>query len=123
MEEKKNYWEIIYEDIFEGIKFKFKKMNTVEHLSLVTKNVDFERMDGDRADYFINKCLQNTLWSKDGANWTPLVDAEGNAKLKELEENPSIALDLFYSFKRDVLTPVFTGSKTFQNFIQDSQED
>lgn len=121
--DNKNYWENIYEDIHEGIKFKFKKMSTVEHLSLVTRNVEFEKLDGERADYFINKCLQNTLWTRDGTNWTPLIDAEGNAKLKELDTNASIALDLFYSFKRDVLAPVFTGSKTFQSFIQGSQTE
>ena len=122
MEENKLYWEIIHEDICDGVKFKFKKLNTVEHLNLVTKNVDFERLEGEKADYFINKCLQNTMWSKDGTNWVPLIDAEGNAKLPELEKNPSIAFDLFYMFKRDVLAPVFTGSKTFQNFMKD-QED
>lgn len=116
-----NYWEIIYSDICEGIKFKFKKMNTVEHLSLVTKNVDFDNLDASKADYFISKCLQNTLWSKDDINWNPLIDGEGNAKLGELASNVSIALDLFYAFKRDVLVPVFTGSKTFQNFMKESQ--
>lgn len=121
--ENKNYWETIYEDIYEGIKFRFKKMNTVEHLNLVTKNVEFEKLDGDKADYFILKCLQNTLWTKDGVNWNSLVDAEGNSKLNELTSNMSIALDLFYAFKRDVLMPVFTGSKTFQNFMKGSQEE
>jgi len=124
MEEKENkiYWETIHEDICDGVKFKFKKLNTVEHLNLVTKNVDFERLDGEKAEFFINKCLQYTLWSKDGNNWTQLIDVEGNAKLPELERNPSIALDLFYMFKRDVLAPVFTESKTFQNFMKDQAE-
>ncbi|MEG1565324.1 MAG: hypothetical protein RR342_01100 [Bacilli bacterium] len=122
-EEKKKYWEIIYDKLCENIKFKFRKMNTVEHLGLVTKNVDFERLDGEKANTFITKCLQNTIWTKDDNTWSPLVDAEGNAKLKELESNPSIALDLFYYFKRDVLAPVFTESKTFQNFIQESPQE
>lgn len=122
MEKNINYWERTYTELLDGVQFKFKKMNTVEMLNLVTKNVDFERLEGDKAEFFISKSLQTTIWSRDGVNWTPLVDAEGNAKLPELDTNPSVALDLFYAFKRDVLAPVFTGSKTFQSFITEDQE-
>ena len=122
MKEQTKYWENTYEGYCEGVKFKFKKMNTVEHLNLVTKNVEFEKLDGDKAEYFISKCLKTTLWSRDGSNWNQLVDEEGNSKLPELDEKPSIALDLFYLFKRDVLMPVFTESKTFQSFTRGNEE-
>lgn len=112
------YWKIEYTDIFEGITFKFKQLNPVEHIGLVTKNIEFEQMDGDKADFFIQKSLQSTLWSKDGKTWNTLIDEGGNAKLPELATNPSIALDLFYKFKKDVLYPVFSESKTFQSIIE-----
>lgn len=124
MEDKKqSYWTIEYRDLCEGVTFRFKKMNTVEHLNLVTKNVEFESLDGDKAEYFISKCLSMTQWTKDGNTWNNLVDAEGNAKLPELETNPSIALDLFYYFKKDVLLPVFTESKTFRSSMEALEEE
>ena len=121
--ENNNYWEVTYKDIIDGVVFKFKKMNPIEHLNLVTKNVEFERLDGDNAEYFIKKCLQTTLWSKDNQTWNPLVDSEGNSKLPELSNHMSAALDLFYYFKKDVLLPVFTESKTFQRSISAIQEE
>lgn len=123
MEDKKAYWTIEYKDLCDGVTFRFKKMNTVEHLNLVTKNVEFESLDGEKAEYFINKCLSIAMWTKDGTTWNNLVDAEGNAKLPELELNPSIALDLFYYFKKDVLLPVFTESKTFRNSMKALEEE
>jgi len=123
MEEKQIYYEIEYKDLCDGVTFRFKKMNTVEYLNLVTKNVEFESLDGERAEYFISKCLSMTQWTKDGINWNSLVDAEGNAKLPELDRYPSIALDLFYYFKKDVLLPVFTESKTFQNSMKAVQQE
>ena len=62
------------------------------------------------------------MWTKDGKTWNNLIDEEGNAKLQELDVNPSIALDLFYYFKREVLLPVFTGSKTYQNSMKEILE-
>lgn len=118
-----NYWEKEYKDLCDGVVFKFKKMNTVEHLNLVTKNVDFENLDGGRAEYFIQKCLSLTLWTKDGSTWNKLIDDEGNSKLPELDVNPSIGLDLFYYFKKDVLIPVFLESKTFQNSMKEVQAE
>lgn len=115
--ENKQYWEQTYKDVLDGVVFRFKKMTPVEHISLVTKNNEFERLDGKDSQYFIHKCLQNTLWSKDNQTWNPLVDFEGNARLPELESNMAVALDLFYYFKKDVLLPVFTESKTFQRAI------
>ena len=117
------YWEKEITNLCDGIIFKFKKMNAVEHLNLVTKNVDFERLDGDRAEYFINKCLSMTIWSRDGQNWNNLIDAEGRSKLPEFEDNVSIGLDLFYYFKRDVLAPVFLESKTFQNSMKEIEQE
>lgn len=122
-EDKKLYWQEEFKDICEGVTFKFRKMNTVEHLNMVTKNVEFESLDGDRAEFFIKKCLSLAIWSKDGVNWTPVIDGEGNAKLPELDTNPSIALDLFYYFKREVLLPVFTESKTFQDSMKAVKEE
>lgn len=121
-QEEPLYWENSYKDLIDGIVFKFRKMNPVEHLNLVTKNVNFEEMDGKDAEYFIQKCLQMTLWTKDGQTWNPLVDDEGNARLPELERNMSVGLDLFYYFKKDVLLPVFFGSKTFQKLTSEGLE-
>ena len=121
--ERENYWEREYKDLCDGVTFKFKKMNTIEHLNLVTKNVEFERLDGDRAEYFIQKCLRLVIWTKDGVTWNNLVDEEGNSKLPEMNNNASIGLDLFYCFKRDVLMPVFTESKTFQNSMREIREE
>lgn len=121
-EEKKLYWQEEFTDICEGVTFRFRKMNTVEHLNMVTRNVEFEQLEGEKAEYFINKCLRMAMWTKDGKTWNNLIDEEGNAKLQELDVNPSIALDLFYYFKREVLLPVFTGSKTYQNSMKEILE-
>ena len=121
--ENKAYWTIEYKDICDGVTFKFRKMNTIEHLNLVTKNVEFDSLDGDKAEYFISKCLGMAMWTKDGVNWNNLIDSEGNSKLQEMDLNPSIALDLFYYFKKDVLLPVFTGSKTFQKSMKEIEAE
>ena len=123
MEDREYYWEKEYKDICEGVTFKFKQMNTIEHLNLVTKNVSFERAEGDAVEYFIKKCLSMVKWSKDGVNYNDLIDGDGNSKLPEMKANMSIALDLFYKFKSDVLAPVFTESKTFQEVTREFQKE
>ena len=112
------YWKTEYTDLCDGVTFKFKQLNPVEHINLVTKNIEFEKLNGDKAQYFIQRTLENTIWTKDGTTWNPLVDSNGNPRLPELNTKPAIAFDLFCKFKADVLYPVFSESKTFQSFIQ-----
>ena len=118
----KNYWEIEYGDLIPGVKFRFKKMSAVEHINLVTKNIDFSSMGMDKSDAFIQRCLELTSWSKDGEHWNDLINSDGRAKLPELENSMNAALDLFFYFKKDVLMPVFTESKTYQKFISEQEE-
>ena len=113
MEEK--YYETIYEDLIEGIKFKFKKLNPVEHLGLCTSSQTWEKINGTDYTELYKKIFINILFTKNGTDWIPLVDSEGNARLKEFEENVSIGLDLFFEYKKKVINPVFTESKTIQN--------
>ena len=112
----KKYYEIEYTDLMEGVTFKFKKLNPIEHLGLVTANITEDNKTDFTEQY--KKFLINVLWTKDGTNWMPLIDSEGNSKLKEFEDNVAIGLDLIYRFKNEVLNPVFTESKTFQDIIK-----
>ena len=116
MEDKK-YYEIEYDDLLPGIKFKFRKLNPIEHLGLVTSDNGSWNDEGKDYTKLFGKILVNVLYTKDDKNWIPLIDSDGNAKLPEFEDNISIGLDLFYRFKSEVLNPVFTESKTYQNFI------
>ena len=114
----KDFWNKEYDDICDGVLFKFKKPNSVEFVNLITKDIDTNNMSLTETEKFINRCLSYALWTKDGSAWHPVINDDGTARLPEMDTNPSIALDLFYKFKGDVLTPVFTESKTYQSFIQ-----
>ena len=114
------YWETIYDDIFEGVQFKFKKLNPIEHINLVTYNTKDIEGPGVGNELFIRKCAKYLLWSKDGSNWFPIVDDLDNSRLPELDENPSILLDLFCRFRKDVLVPVFLESKTYQSVLTET---
>lgn len=120
----KDFWNTEYTDIADGVIFKFKKPNPVEFINLITKDIDLKTASYAATEEFINKCLSYAIWSKDGTNWNPVLNADGTGRLPEVNDSPEIALDLFYKFKGDILTPVFTESKTFQNFIKelDNQE-
>ena len=119
----RDYWNNEISNIYEGVTFKFKKLSPITHLSLVTRNTSIDSSPSEVLDNFIKQCLLNVLWTKDGNKWLPLVDDAGNSRLPEADEHPEILFDLFNSFRTEVLLPVFTESKTFQNFIKDSNEN
>lgn len=110
------YWETELTDIYDGIIFRFKKLNPIDHINLVTQHTA-ESNDYNKLNVFITKCLSFIEWTKDGNVWTPLVDFEGNPRLPELADNPTIGFDVYYEFVKQVITPVFTESKTFRNLI------
>lgn len=121
-----DYTKIKYDDICEGVLFKYAQMNPVEIIGLTTRNVSFSSLSfkGTDIESMVELCLRKIVWSKDdGKTWTPIIDAEGNAKLPELDKNPQIGLDLFYRFRKDVLTPVFIESKTFQNSMSRNEKE
>lgn len=120
-----DYTQIRYDDIQEGILFKYKHMTPVEIIGLATRNVSFSSVSFESTDIesMVKLCLDKILWSKDGGtNWTPLIDANGVAKLPELDSNPQIGMDLFYRFRSDVLSPVFIESKTFQSYTSPQKD-
>lgn len=117
--EIKDYTIDTHEDLCQGVMFKFKKLDPIEHINLITRDVNEEKMDFDKSREYIKRCLRNVVWSKDGNIWTPLLDSEGGSRLPELDKDPSISLDLFYRFQNEVIKPVFYGSKTFQNFMKE----
>lgn len=114
-----DYWNKEYTDLCEGIIFKFKQISPVALINLITKDIDIKKMSVIESEAFINKCLQNVVWTKNGGEYMPLLNDDGSGRLQELETQPYIALDLFYKFRADVLTPVFIESKTYQNFTQE----
>lgn len=124
-----DYTQIRYNDIHEGILFKYKQMTPIEIIGLSTRNVSFSSVTFESTDIesMVKLCLDKILWSKDdGVTWTPLIDAAGNAKLPELNTYPQMGMDLFYRFRKDVLSPVFIESKTFQNSMslqKDNEEN
>ena len=116
MQDKK-YYEIEYTDLIPGVTFKFAKLNPIEHLNIVTLQQSWDVNKNGGYTGLLEKILINVLWTKDNKNWIPLIDSEGNAKLPEYETCPSLGLDLFIRFKNEVIEPVFTESKTFQNIM------
>lgn len=120
-----DYTTLRYDDICEGVIFKYKPMTPVEVIGLATRNISFSGVsfDGTDIESMIKLCLDKVMWSKDeGTTWTAVVDSLGNAKLPELNTHPQIGLDLFYRFRRDVLSPVFIESKTFQSSMSQQKE-
>ena len=114
------YWEKIYTDIYDGVSFKIKKINPIDHINLACYNMNSKtELDNDS---FIKQCVKHCLWSKDGYTWFPVIDDLGNARLPEVEEHPAIIFDLYYNFRQDVLVPVFLESKTFQKVLNESPE-
>ena len=116
------YWEHEITDLYEGMSFKFDKINPIDHINLVTfdtkglsKDVD-NGPDKASAD-FIKACFKYIKWNK-GSGWFNVLDDNGNARLPELDEHPSLLLDLFIKFRTEVLLPVFIESKTFQDILQ-----
>lgn len=119
----KEYWNVLYEDMYPGITFKFDKINPIEIISLVTESLEFEKSSLNKKDEFVKKCLLHVKWTKDGNKYFPLIDEEQNPHLPELLTNPTISFDLFYAFRRDVITPVFIESKTCQNLMQGKKDN
>ena len=119
---EKDFWNNEYTDIAEGVIFKFRKPNSVEFINLITRDIDIKTASFEASEEFISKCLSYVIWSKDNVTWNPVLNSNGTSRLPEMDDNPAIALDLFYKFKGDVLTQVFTESKTFQNFIKDLEK-
>ena len=112
----------IFNDLIDGISFKFKDLNPIELINLVSKNIDFGKSEKyDEDEKFIRKVLLNVLWSKDGATWIPLIQEDGTERLPELKTNKTVSLDLFYRFRSKVLAPVFYESKTFQNLMKETK--
>lgn len=110
------YYEKEYKNLIDGVTFKFKKLNTIEHIELAMDSATWETKGNKKTktkDMLLG-VYRNVLFSKEGGTYRELVDYEGNSNLPELDTRPNIALDLFYLFKEEVIFPVFTESKTFQ---------
>ena len=115
----KEYWTETYTDIYPGITFKIDKINPIKLINLATENIEFDKMSLDRKDSFIKNCLLNVKWTKDESNYFPLIDKDDNPHLAELQSCPEIAFDIMYVMRRDVLLPVFTASKTYQDLTSE----
>lgn len=109
-----NFTQKEYTDLLEGVIFKVKEINPIDMLNLVMANIDPQTRQLKYQRDFLNECMKQFIWTKDGMQWFPLIDDEGRARLPELDSNPSLALDLMFNFRKDVLMPVFTESKTFR---------
>lgn len=121
MSEEK-YYETVYDKLIDGVKFKFKKLNPVEHLSLCTGWQTWEKVNGSNYSALINKVLINVIFSKNDTDWFPLVDENGNSRLPEFEDNIWVGMDLFLEYKKKVINPVFTESKTIQNITSQKKK-
>ena len=114
----KEYWKEEYTDICEDVMFKFKQTNPIDLINLVTDSLDYEKAVPLRKKQFVTQCLEQVVWTKNGTDWYPLVDSDGNPRLPELKSNPTIGFDLFFKFRSEVINSVFTESKTFQNLTK-----
>lgn len=109
------YYEKEYTELLDGVTFKFKKLDAIEHVELAMDSASWEskKKKINTKEMLLN-VFANVMFSKDGTTFRELVDSEGNINLPELDECPAVALDLYYNFKEEVIFPVFTDSKTFQ---------
>lgn len=108
-----DFSQLEYKDLCEGVIFKIKDLNPIDLLNLVMANIDPNTRQLKYQKEFLSECMQQFLWTKDGLNWYPLLDSENRPRLPELNTNRSLILDLMFVFRKDVLMPVFTESKTF----------
>lgn len=115
MEEEVKYYERVYEDVIDGVKIKFRKLNPMEHLGLCTDTQTWAKVNGTNFTEMYKKIFINILFTKNDVDWIPLIDTEGNSRLKELEDNISACMDLYFEYKQKVIDPVFSESKTFHN--------
>ena len=109
------YWENNYE-LIPGIQFRFRKMNPIEHLDMMTINANKGKIDPTALN---EMCLKNAEWSKDGKTWRELIDSNNNTTLPEYDDHLGIVFDLILKFKQDVVEPVFQESKIFQNLMSE----
>ena len=109
------YYEKEYKDLIDGVIFKFKKLDAIEHVELAMDSASWESKNKKiRTKEMLTNLYTNVLFSKDGTTFRELIDSEGHINLPDLDECPSAALDLYHIFKEEVIFPVFTNSKTFQ---------
>lgn len=117
----KEYWNDEIKDVYEGITFKVKQTNPVDMIALITESLDYENAPIEKKSEFVNKCLQQFIWTKQDGNWYPLLDGDGNPRLPEYMQNPAIAFDLFMHFRSKVIMPLFTESKTYRDLTTASK--
>jgi len=116
------YWTKEYTDLCEGVIFRIKKINPIELINLATAAIDFETATWDRRSVLITNTLRQMQWTKNNETWFPLIEEDGSPRLPELRDQPILGFDVFFAVRRDVLTPVFTESKTFQLLMPDKKE-
>lgn len=110
-----DYTQKEYKDLLDGVIFKVKTINPIDMLNLTMANIDPQTRQLKYQKDFLQECMKQFIWTKDGMQWFPLIDDDGRARLPELDTNPSLMLDLMFEFRKDVLMPVFTESKTFHS--------
>lgn len=110
------FWEVEYKEFVPNVLIKFKKMNSLDVLDLADRNVNG---DGDSKKYKLD-CLRNVLWTRNGTDWFPIMDEDGNLTLEGVSN--STLLDIFYKFRSTVCLPVFTESKTYQSLVNPTEE-
>lgn len=110
-----DYTQKEYKDLLDSVVFKVKAINPIDMLNLTMANIDPQTRQLKYQKDFLQECMKQFIWTKDGMQWFPLIDDDGRARLPELDTNPSLMLDLMFEFRKDVLMPVFTESKTFHS--------
>lgn len=115
------YWEKEYNDILDGIVFKFEKLKPVQVISMISKDGKSEN-DSKKEEELITMVLQGILFKKSGGAYRPIINESGISNMEEYDENPSIILDLYMRYKEKVLAPVFLESRTFQNMLKEVKE-
>ena len=119
MENRVNYWELEFTDIYDGIIFRPMKLDPIEFVNLVTMHTAQVNASMDKQKEFISGCLKHIQWTKDGNTWNPLLNANGSARLPELETHPEIGFDVYFEYVKEVISPVFIESKTFRNLMSE----
>lgn len=94
----------------EGVKFKIDKMNPNFHLTLalnVTKANNSKDLEYQNK---VNETIfSNIKFCKNADQWNPIMNKNGSFRLAEIEDNPSILLELLAFFQSNAVLPIFSS--------------
>lgn len=89
-------------------KFKIDKLNPNEYLTIVFSVTQTSISKDLKFNDDVNlKMLSKIRFNKSGAEWMPILNNDGSARLPEIDEKPIILIHLLNEFRVRVVEPAF----------------